>query len=253
MNIKSLFKKFRVHIFVVLIAVLLYFPFSFISTKDSTTLGSYMLFLTLLAIIWYTIETRRLRQLSDLRSCPEVFISLQPLETSPSFLNLVVQNIGTGPAFDLRFIVNEKVLLLTGEPLSKLHFIKEGLRYLAPGHKVQCLFYNLYGKSSEDIIPTDVSLTYKNVYKESFAATYVLDPSEYYGRIRIDEKPYENIEKALKSIHEDLSKVSTGPPNSRIRVVAYTKKEAEEEKARFLDELRAAEQERQSRREKDSA
>ncbi|MBE3046838.1 hypothetical protein IMZ48_30780 [Candidatus Bathyarchaeota archaeon] len=238
MNLKRMLYKSRAPLIITLIAVIAYVPFRYVSDKDSKILPSYALFLTLVAIIWYTLETRRLRQLSEIQARPYVFISLQPLETVPALLNLVVQNIGSSPAYNLKFKVNEKVLSPSGKSISEVNFIKKGLNCLAPNHKTQFLFFNLYGTKSENIIPTDITVTYgrHKSDNEPFSETFTLDPAEFWGRPRVNEKRYEGIEEMLKKIHEDLSHVSTGVPNSKLRVVAYTKEEAKKEEEDIIAE-----------------
>ena len=186
-----------------------YFPFKWLSGKDSAILPAYVLFLTLVAVIVYTFETRRLRQLSELQARPYVFISLQPVDSVPSLLNLVVQNIGPSPAYDIRFVVKQNVGLPTKKSISEVPFIENGLNCLAPNHRTQFLFYNLVGTQLENIPTTEIKVVYgrHKADAEPISETFSLDPAEFWGRPRVHEERYSKIEESLGKIHDDLSRI----------------------------------------------
>ena len=241
MKIRRFVGRNRLQLVLIFLAAIFYFPFRYISQKESMVLGPYILFLTLVAIVWYSLETRSLRKLSEFQARPYVFIGLQPLETVPALLNLVVQNIGPRPAYDLKFNVNREAMLPSGKPISEVSFIMNGLSGLAPNHKTQFLFFNLYGTKIANIVPTDITVTY-GMHKDDdkpVSQTFTLDPAEYWGRPRVNEKRYEGIEEMLKRIHECLSHISTGVPNSKLRVVTYTKEEMKAEEDELSEWLRA--------------
>lgn len=212
---KRLLAKNRILLLVALAVIVGYLPFRYISAKDSTILPSYVLLLTLIAVIIYTLETRRLRQLSEIQARPYIFVSLQPVESAPSLLNLVVQNIGPRPAYDLRFDLKRDAILPTNKSMSEVNFIKNGLKCLAPDHRTQFLFFNLFGSELEKIQATEITVVYGR-YKDDSAPiseTFTLDPAEFWGRPRVNEERNSEIVKSLDSIHKDLVRIASKIPD----------------------------------------
>lgn len=66
---------------------------------DSADMTNIILFITLLAIIWYTVETRRLANFT----AKQIRINIKPIITILSInSNLRVKNIGKSPALNIR-------------------------------------------------------------------------------------------------------------------------------------------------------
>src|SRR4030042_3449286 len=71
-------------------------------------------------------ETKRMR---EFQTEPYVFINVQPMERARFILNMVIQNIGPGPAYDLKFKVEPDIVLRTGHNLSEINLMKQGFKY----------------------------------------------------------------------------------------------------------------------------
>jgi len=68
---------------------------------------------------------------------PKVFVIIQPREEWINFIDLVIQNIELGSAYNIKFEIDSDFEYSNGKFLSKLGFIKNGLKYLAPNQKLQ--------------------------------------------------------------------------------------------------------------------
>lgn len=172
------------------------------------------------------LETKRMRQS---QTEPRVFINIQPDERAPSILNLVIQNIGPGPAYDLRFTLEPDLMLRTKQRLSEINMMKKGFKYLAPNQKVECIVANAREEATKkDHTNHYITVYYKNQIKKLKKETFVLDFTEYLGLLYTNAGPYKDIIGKLDAIRQDIHDVIRRP-DAKIKVVAYTKKEMEEE------------------------
>jgi hypothetical protein len=98
--------------------------------------------LAITTIVYAIITGRMLYQTKKMRESqnePQVFINVQPAERARFLKNIVIQNIGPGPAYDLKFKIEPDIILRTGKNLSEINMMKKGFRYLAPNQKLECL------------------------------------------------------------------------------------------------------------------
>jgi hypothetical protein len=99
-----------------------------------------ILAITTIVYAWITSrmlnETRKMR---ESQTEPHVFINVQPMERARFILNMVIQNIGPGPAYDLKFKVEPDILMGSDYKLSEINLIKQGFKYLGylPGQRRQ--------------------------------------------------------------------------------------------------------------------
>lgn len=82
-------------------------------------------------------ETRKMR---EAQTEPKVSVTIQPREEWIKLIDMVIQNIGLGPAYNIKFEINPDFECMKGKFLSELGFMKNGLKYLAPNQKLQFFF-----------------------------------------------------------------------------------------------------------------
>jgi hypothetical protein len=87
---------------------------------------------------------------------------------------------------------------------------------------------------------------YENCLGKTYKKEFLLDFSELYGLRRVGESPLVEISKELRKIREDIHcAFSSSYP--RIKLVAFTKKDMEEEGLKLLEEERLFEEEEKRR------
>ncbi|MGA2363777.1 MAG: hypothetical protein ABSG73_15155 [Candidatus Aminicenantales bacterium] len=196
--------------------------------------------LALTTIIYALITSRMLYETKKMRQSqtePDVFITVQPQEGARVILNLVIQNIGLGAAYDLRFKVEPDIKLRSGKNLSDINFMKHGFRYLAPKQKLECFIASSMEEAQKkENILREITVYYRNKNEKSYEATFVLDFMEYFGMMHVDADPFKGIVDKLETIHRDFDSVSKSS-DSKLWVVAYTKQEYEEEVRKQLEEF----------------
>jgi len=170
-------------------------------------------------------ETRKMR---EAQTEPKVSIIIQPREEWVNFIDMVIQNIGLGPAYNIKFEVNPDFEYTKGEFLSNLGFIKNGLKYLAPNQKLQFFLTSMIENFEEKIRkPFEIKVTYQNSIDKVYEDIYLIDFSQLIGLSQLGEPPLHKIAKNIEEIKKDISHLSTG--FHQMKVIVYTKKDIEEE------------------------
>jgi hypothetical protein len=195
--------------------------------------------LAITTIVYAWITSRMLNETRKMRESqtePHVFINVQPMERAKFILNMVIQNIGPGPAYNLRFKIEPDIVLRSNHKLSEINLMKQGFRYLAPNQKVECIVaHTIEEASKKERTLHNVTVYYEDKDKKHFEETFVMDFTEYFGLLYSDSDPFKGIIEKLDTIHKDLDSV-TRDSGSKIKVVAWTKEEQEEYVRRQLEE-----------------
>jgi len=170
-------------------------------------------------------ETRKMRKV---QTEPKIYVNIQPREEWINFIDLVIQNIGLGPAYNIKFEIKPDFEYAKGHFLSELGFIKNGLRYLAPNQKLHFFLTSLVNNFDEKIKTSfEIKVTYQNSTGGKQEDVYVIDFSQFIGLRQLGEPPLYKIAKNIKEIQNTLHHLSTG--FYKIKVIRYTKKDIEEE------------------------
>jgi len=208
-------------------------------TLDVVMLGIAAI-MALTTIVYAVITARMLRETKKMREAqtePHVFINIQPMEKVRVLLILVVQNIGPGPAYDLKFKVEPDLEIRKGRKLSEVNILKNGFRYLAPKQKLECIAaHSIEEANKKEHTLHEITVTYLDKDQKKYEEKFVLDFTEYFGMLYSETDPYKGIIDKINDIHSALEKVIDGGLDSKIRVVAYTKNERDEELRKYLED-----------------
>jgi len=176
-----------------------------------------------IATIVYAILTWRLvsetRKMREAQTEPKISVTIQPREEWISFIDMVIQNIGLGPAYNIKFEVKPDFEYAKGRFLSGLGFMKNGLRYLAPNQKIQFFLTSMIENFEEKTKkPFEIRVTYQNGMGKKYEDVYVIDFSQLIGLSQLGEPPLYKIAKNIEKIQKDLH-----------HPIRYTKESIEEE------------------------
>lgn len=206
--------------------------------------------LAITTIVYALITGRMLYETKKMRESqtePDVFITIQPMERARPLLNLVIQNIGLGAAYDLKFKVDPDIEMRSGRKLSDVNFMKNGFLYLAPKQKLESFIASSIEQAQKKEYTLHyITVSYRNKNKKSYEATFVLDFTEYFGMLYTDNDPFKGIIDKLETIHKDIDSVSRSS-GSKLWVVAWTKQEYEDDlkkQEEEIDELEARQKEK---------
>jgi len=207
-----------------------------------------------LSTIFYVLLTRSLvsetRKMREAQTEPNIFVSIKSKEEYIGIIDLIVENIGLGTAYNLRFDVNPDFEYDKGRKFSDIKLIKDGLNYLAPNNKFTYFLTSIMGRIDElGETVVEVIVKYKNCLGDSYQQKFLLDFSELFIVRRAGELSLKKVANNLEKIQKDIHSImfSSYP---RIKVIAYTKKDMEEKYLKVLEEERLFEEEKKKTKKK---
>lgn len=188
-------------------------------------------FVVACATVAYAVITWRLvKETKDMRESqwmPEIAIFLQPKEHSLGIIDLVIQNVGLGPAFNIEFEVIQDFHILEKRPLSELGIFKKGMNYLATNQKYQTFVTSMYEKHEEKLEKSiEFKVTYEDYKRKKYDRHFLLELAEFEGLSQLGEPPLYTIAKSTKNMAERIRCLSSG--FERLRVLTMTDREYEE-------------------------
>lgn len=192
-----------------------------------------------LATVVYALLTWKLvsetRKMREVQTEPKVSAIIQPEEQWLNFIDLIIQNIGLGPAYNIKFEVNPD-FEDRHMKLSEIGFIKNGLKYLAPNQKIQFFLTSLVERYEEKVKkPFEIKITYQNFIGKTYNDIYWIDFSQQSGTCQLGKPPLYKIAENIEEIQKDINRISNG--SNKISVIAYTKKEIEEEEKQMWEQF----------------
>ncbi len=127
-------------------------------------------------------------------------------------VNLVVQNVGPGPAKNITFEFSSPVESSDGFVLSDLAFFQEGITSLAPGGRIVCYWDelgSLQQMNQEGRLERNVTVTvnYEDILGGSYSHNWEVDPLLYQGLRTIGYRDTSD----LVDIVEKISEEGIGP------------------------------------------
>lgn len=238
--IKKLFLPI-ILIILLLLFILLSFQFSNFLNQNNGVLMLIFTGVVAFATIVYAILTWMLvsetKEMREVQTEPRVSVVFQPREEWINFIDLIVKNIGLGPAYDIKFNVKPDFEYRKGRSLSEINFIKNGVKYLNPNQKIQFFLTNLVeGFDKKVKIPFTIEVSYKNKFGKKYSENFVIDFSELLGLGQLGEPPLHKIAKNIEDIQKDIHHLSTG--FHRLKTVVYTKKDINNENKEMMKRIK---------------
>ena len=135
---------------------------------------------------WYALMTQKtVRGINR----PEILIFLSP-DPSVRFINLCIQNTGTGYASDIKFAFGgafSYIPILSGKPFSAIGIFREGFDYLLPGKNFElplCTIQNVESLPQQTLTFT---VTYKDSVQKKYKTSFSLNLTQWTGLSEINE------------------------------------------------------------------
>ncbi len=166
-------------------------------------------------------ESRELRLSS---SRPEVVVSVVLNPYSMLFLDMVIENAGLGPAYDVRFETQSTFPISKDPSLQDIGLFKHGISILAPRQKIEFFLRNTL-ENFEELMQTrlDIKATWLDHAGLEYTRIFPLRFDHFRELPLIGDNPSVKSADALKRISDTLQKIpdSTG----RLKVIGYTSAE----------------------------
>jgi hypothetical protein len=193
---------------------------------------------------WLTAKlVAETRQLREAQTEPRIEVFYRPRDEWIALLDIVIKNIGSGPAYDLTFscsaIVPNKGSEELLSRLKELKSLSSGIAYLGPGQE----FFSYWTRMTDNFkekLETQILVrsNYRSATGRAYARQHVLDLSELKGVERIGEPPLLKIAKNVEKFQEQMQRLSTGFEKLKVDVFTHDdrereRKESEEERERL--------------------
>jgi len=152
-------------------------------------------------------ETRKLR---EAETEPEISVYLDKNSLLMAYLDIVVKNIGKGPARRIKFSFNPDSELLkrqTDTKLVNLGYFK-GINYLAPNQEYRSMFGGTELYTDPTPPPLVIEVTYTNNKNQEYKNEFIIDMAPYKGMTFLDAKNLNNIHERLKDISTNIRRLS---------------------------------------------
>lgn len=188
-----------------------------------------------IATVFYAVLTRRLvietRRMRQAQTEPLVLIRLEPSEAWINLILLIVENVGPGPAHDVRLSVTPDFEMRKGQRLSELGLFRYGIRHLAPGQRISVFLTSMVGQIEESQKPVtrfrfDVTAAYRSSLDTPYHNTYPIDFLHFVGMRTIGTPPLQQIAKDLEKIRQEVSHLASG--FRKLQVDIFTASDREE-------------------------
>jgi hypothetical protein len=153
-------------------------------------------------ILWYTRETRRLRQLTNSmvdetrkmrksQTEPDICVSVVPTRLSRNFLNMEILNFGSAPAHNIRLRAEPDFQHMRSEYISHLGPFKNGINHLPPEGKVVFFFASAIELHKEKRLNSTFTVyaDFQNADGENFLRQYDISLSYMEGLSSIGTDP----------------------------------------------------------------
>lgn len=168
-------------------------------------------------------ETRKMRQA---QTEPIVAIDIRPSELWINLIDVVIENVGLGPAYDIKFDFDNDMKIRKNKALMDINMFKNGINYLSPRQKIQFFLTSLLEDTDEKVkTEIKVDITYQNSIGKKIKSHYVLDFSQFLGMSQLGKPPIKGIEKHLENIYRELHSLTFG--SRKLKVDIYDRQDRE--------------------------
>lgn len=191
------------------------------SLETIAQLGSAIAQLVFIVVVglgyWYTakLTQRTIQEMRDQRAEMRderadmgrpLVVVYQDAEKLPN-IELVVHNVGTGPARDISFEFSAPIVASDGFVLSDLPVFRGGLAALAPGSKITCYWDSLDSllsmlREKELAAQIKVITRYKDLTGDPYETRWDIEPSVYEGIRNVDRKDMTDLVDTLQRAPE---------------------------------------------------
>lgn len=192
-----------------------------------------------IATVVYAILTWRLvketRRMREAQTEPLVSINVQPHEGYIMLIDMNIQNIGLGPAYDLTFQIDPDFECKKDTLLSELSMMTNGIKYLPPGQKIRFHLTNLFQDFEKKMkTPFNIQVKYLNGIGKALHNTYLVDLSQFEGISQMPRPPLYSICDDIKHLRTSIERLASG--FKRLKVVVYTQQDIQKELEKYTQE-----------------
>jgi hypothetical protein len=169
---------------------------------------------------------------------PHISVSVQQSDNtgSPGLIDMLIENTGQGPAYDLNFIIHPDFDLKTNK-LSEIGFIQNGIRYFGINQNIKFFLTSLYENFEQKAAnPFEIEVSYHGASGKQYNEKYTIDFSQFSGMAQVGEPPINKLAKSIEKIEKNIDGLTSG--FKKLYVITQTKTEYKDEKMERLNSSR---------------
>jgi HAMP domain-containing protein len=198
------------------------------------------------ATVFYAVLTKALvaetRRMREAQTEPQITIRAESSEVGINLIDLLIENIGGGPAFDLRLAAIPDFEGHKGYPLSQFGPFKHGVRVFGPGEKITKPLANVTGRTAELETPDSpfhfsVRAQYRSTLGREYDQRFLIDFRHLVGSVRVGTPPLRAMAESLEKMQKEFGELVSG--FRRLKVVAYTPDDIKREEDEDWAEIEA--------------
>lgn len=186
-------------------------------------------------LIYAVLTWQLVSETKNMRECqtePKIVISISPRADWINFIDIKVQNIGLGPAYNISFELDTNESLNASkdviENLFGLYFFKSGLNFLGPRDIVSTFFTSMIADfEAKANTKIEIWANYKSSTNTIYRDKIILDFNEFKGLTQMGKPPLNEIAYTLKQLHKDVQWHLKG--SKRFKVDIYSSVDRDKE------------------------
>ena len=169
-------------------------------------------------------------------SDPEVIVYLQTSEKSASTLSLVIENAGSGPAFNVQLRTNlDQDVLKKKHAFFRVKFGEVPITAITQNNRVSTLFgQGFYLLDDEPLEKFECTVSYSNIRQEIFVRKFTIDVRQFMHMGKLTNDDLADAAKSLSNISGNLQSIIS---NGNLNVVTSTSSQFREEQIKIRDEM----------------
>lgn len=166
------------------------------------------------------LNQRLVRETASLRQAetdPDIALDIEPRRFQSSFFDVVIRNVGRGPAYNLSFVLDKYWAGRPGSPFYEMALFRDGLTYLAPDQELRS-FVGTYRDLDHGQLTITVTYFGKAGTKQTFMERFTIDVGQFEGTLEVGAPPERKATRALERIADDLHRLRGGRAAFKVRV-----------------------------------
>jgi len=153
------------------------------------------------------VEARKLRQMQDE---PHIVVTLWLTSVGSHYLNMWVENTGTGTAYDLKLTTDANIQILGGKYLSEVGVFAYGIPCFPPGHQLVFCVGDMSEMRQNGNTKLTVSAIYRNSRGTHHDEAFPLNTESQSGVLELMETGTRPLNEMARSLNDIKDALRTG-------------------------------------------
>ena len=164
------------------------------------------------------LESKKLREMT-IR--PVLVVTAEIHEIHINIINLRVENIGGGPARNIRLRTSREFMTGNNRSLNEVGFFKRGIPLLGPGRKIETFLATaIQHDKKPQQEPLEVTVEYEDAAGRKVEEPFKIDFAAFENFSRVGEAPLYTIAKSIEKLQVNIRNLSNGM--NKLSVLAYS-------------------------------